>query len=192
LKGFSRPARLIILFQTLIIAFLSFWVYQEYLNNLYLRIYVDNTFRTTGWAVILLVMVFVLGFVMIVVSRHRSGGKRTERTTVEEASFEAEPPTPTVKVSAKADVDLHPIVAQLKAELARTPIPVEDTVVPQIPQVEERQEPRASQPPAPEPQAVSPTPATVIVGMVPSKKKEQKEEQAQEKSEAREQAKESS
>lgn len=157
------------------IGFLSFWVYQEYLNNMYLRIYVNNVIQTAGWAFAVLVMIVVLGSVMIAVSRYRSVGKKIETRKLEAASIQVEDPTPTTtKLSTKPDIALHPMVAQLKAELARTPMAVENVPVPKV---EETPEPAGNQSSAAATPTTAPTPSTVIVGMVPVQKKEAPAEQ---------------
>lgn len=168
-RGFSRPARFIILAQTILVGFLSFWLYQEYLNNMYLRIYVNNQIQTMGWALALLMIMTLLGSVMIAVSRNKSTGKRIESRSLEAASEQFETPSPTTtEVSAKPTIDLHPMVAQLKAELAKT------MTVESVPlhKVEEILEPAEKQLPSTEAPTTSTTPATVIVGMVPVRKKE--------------------
>lgn len=177
-RGFSTPARFIILAQTLVIGFLSFWVYQEYLNNLYLRTYVNDQLQTVGWAFALTVII-MLGIVAIAVSRNRAIGKKTRPEKLEAVSTEVKIPTPaSVEVGPTPSTDLHPIVAQLKAELARTPMPLENLPVPKV---EETTRPTGDLPPAPTSPTTPPTPATVIIGMVPVQKKQEKEAPAEEK-----------
>lgn len=171
-KGFSRPARFIILAQTLVIGFLSFWVYQEYLNNLYLRIYVNNMIQTTGWAFALLAAIVILGAVMTLVSRSKNT-KKAEPEMVEAMATEVETraQTPT-QAAIRSPIDLHPMVAQLKADLAGTHMPIESVPVPKL---EETPAPLAVQPPAatnPPVPPTPPTPSTVVIGVVPVQKKE--------------------
>ncbi len=42
------------IFQTIIIGFMAFWMYQEYLNNLYLQAYVNNSLQGSGLFVVAL------------------------------------------------------------------------------------------------------------------------------------------
>jgi len=179
-KGFSRPARFIILAQTLVIGFLSFWVYQEYLNNLYLRIYVNNMIQTAGWAFAVLAAIVLLGAVTTAISRSKNA-KKVEPETVETMAMEVETLAPTsTQTPVRAPIDLHPMVAQLKADLAGTHMPIESVPVSKL---EETPAPLAVQPPAtntPAPPTQS-TPSTVIIGMVPVQKKEEKQVPAEEK-----------
>ena len=186
-RGFSTPARFIILAQTLVIGFLSFWVYQEYLNNLYLRTYVNDQLQTVGWAFALTVII-MLSIVAILVSRNRAIGKKAGPEELEAVSTEVEIPNPaSPQMSTKPSTDLHPIVAQLKADLARTPMPIESVPVPKL---QETTGSRGGQPSAvtdpttlpTRPPPTPPAPATVIVGMLPVPKKEEKEEPAEDKS----------
>jgi len=45
LKSIPRFAKILMLVQTFIILFLSFWIYQEYLNNPYLQSYVNSNLQ---------------------------------------------------------------------------------------------------------------------------------------------------
>src|SRR5881296_408891 len=49
-KTTSTMAKFIMFFQTLVIGFLTFWIYEEYLNNTYLQAYVNGVFDADGWA----------------------------------------------------------------------------------------------------------------------------------------------
>ena len=46
--------KILILLQTLIILFMSFWIYQEYVNNPFLQTYVNGYFRSSLAAIILI------------------------------------------------------------------------------------------------------------------------------------------
>jgi hypothetical protein len=187
-KGFSRPARFIILAQTLVIGFLSFWVHQEYLNNLYLRIYVNNMVQTTGWAFALLAVIVVLGTVMTVVSKSKNS-KKAELEMVESMTTEVETPTPAATQAAvRPTIDLHPMVAQLKADLAGTHMPIESVPVPKLEETPASlgvQTPVTTNPPSP---PTPLTPSTVVIGVVPVQKKE-KQTPAEEKPHTEEEAK---
>lgn len=141
---------------------------------MYLRIYVNNQIQTMGWAFALLMVMIVLGVVMIAVSRNRSSGKTVALQTTEVAPDQIETPTPTAReASTRPAIDLHPMVAQLKADLAKT-LTVEDLPVPKVeetPKQVERKAPSADTPTTPA------TPATVIVGIVPVQKKERRVEE---------------
>lgn len=52
--GIPGYAKAIMALQTLVILFLSFWVYQEYQNNQYLQTYVNTNLSGTGFAVLAL------------------------------------------------------------------------------------------------------------------------------------------
>ncbi len=52
LESVPRIAKILIPLQTLLNLLLSFWIYQEYLNNRFLRIYVSDSLQAGGLAVI--------------------------------------------------------------------------------------------------------------------------------------------
>ena len=52
LESVPRIAKILIPLQTLLNLLLSFWIYQEYLNNRFLRIYVNDSLRAGGLTVI--------------------------------------------------------------------------------------------------------------------------------------------
>jgi len=54
------------LLQTLLISFLSFWIYEEYLNNLYFQAYVNGYFQGGALAGIILVSIIVFAIVAVV------------------------------------------------------------------------------------------------------------------------------
>ncbi len=135
-SGVARHGRAlvsIILFQTLLIFWLSFWAVEDYLNNVYVRAYVDGTVQVEGWLFGLVAFVCVLGSVMglVVRRKHSMRGLEAISTGVETvgpvdpgfyapASASAVVSTsPTVAVvSSRPSVELHPAVAALKAELS--------------------------------------------------------------------------
>ena len=148
---------------------------------MYLRTYVNNMVQTAGWAFAVLASIVLLGAVTTAVSRSKNA-KKTEPEIVETVTMEVETlgPTP-MQTNVRPQVDLHPMVAQLKADLAGTHMPIESLPVPKL---EETPAPLAVQPPAatntPGP-PTSPTPSTVIIGVVPVQKKEEKQIPAEEK-----------
>lgn len=168
----------------MVIGLLSLWMYEEYLNNVYLQIYVNNLFQTVGWVFAVLAVIALLGSVARMVSRSKSSNK-PEPEKLETVSMKVEQPAPsTAETSPMPPPGLSPIVAQLKAELASRLAPGENV---SVPEVEEKARPLAARPLATPEQAVQPsptnpvalpastpqpTPSTVIIGMVPQKKGE--------------------
>ncbi len=129
-KRISSPARFIILFQSIVIAFLSFWIHEEYLNNRYLQAYVNDVFQTEGWAIGILAVMVGLGAVAIPLFLR----KRTIEKNVEAVPIEAEVAVPVAtgatEVSPKPADEFHPVVAALKAELAGKPLAFGTVFVP--------------------------------------------------------------
>src|SRR5438093_5947051 len=86
-SGLARHGRTvmsIILFQTLLIVWLSVWAVEDYLNNAYVRAYVDLSIQTEGWILGVLAFIGVLGSVMgLVVRRNRHASTRSEEHTSE-------------------------------------------------------------------------------------------------------------
>lgn len=56
-------AKAIIVFQTFVILFLSFWIYQEFQNNQYLQSYVNTSLQGTGF--IALALTTITGFSVV-------------------------------------------------------------------------------------------------------------------------------
>ena len=56
-KSIPGFAKVLILLQTLIIVFMSFWIHQEYLNNSYLQEYVSNYLQEGSFATISLISI---------------------------------------------------------------------------------------------------------------------------------------
>ncbi len=155
------------LVQTLLILFLSSWMYQEYLNNIYLQAYVNQVVQADGLLIAILVITTGLGLSLGI-------SKIRKRTHKEIGAFVSEPQVSSPQApslgpagsSAKPATDLHAMVAALKAEMAHhasmeplAPIEVKET--PTMP---------VQAPPGPPPTrtlAVVPTtvPSTVITGM---------------------------
>jgi hypothetical protein len=80
LKSLPGYARVLLLLQLVIILFLSFWIFQEYLNNRYLRSYVSDSLR--GTALNLLFLVAIGSFIIIAVllyARLRSYNRELKR-----------------------------------------------------------------------------------------------------------------
>ena len=142
---------------------------------MYLRIYVNNMVQTTGWAFAVLAAIVLLGAVTTAISRGKNA-KKAEPEIVETLTMEVETPTPTpTQTAIRPPIDLHPMVAQLKAELAGTHMPIESVPVPKL---EETPAPTGVQSTAttyPPAQLTTPIPSTVVIGVVPVQKKEEKQ-----------------
>jgi len=122
-SGLARHGRTvmsIILFQTLLIVWLSVWAVEDYLNNAYVRAYVDLSIQTEGWILGVLAFIGVLGSVMgLVVRRNRHASTTLDLATAGTTVPISTPVTMiTPPTSSKPSVELHPAVAALKAELS--------------------------------------------------------------------------
>lgn len=152
------------LLQTLLIIFLSSWVVEEYLNNIYLQAYVNNVIQADGSLIAILIVVSglgaALGLFKVLKSTHKQIGALVSQPQI---------PSPgPVASSPKPAVDLHPMVAALKAELAHhgsmEPLPPVDLkdASPSIP---------VQAPPGPPPtRTLAVVPTTIITGMPVLKK----------------------
>ena len=158
------------LFQTLIILFLSSWIYEEYLNNIYLQAYVNDTFQAYGLLIAAAVIVGALGLAFgllkVLKSTHKQIGALVnlpDSPSLEMTSTSSKT-TPSSQTSA---IDLHPMVAALKADLAH-----QSSMQP-IPPLEVREAGpsptvQAPVPPNPVPMKTTMgTPSTVITGTMP-------------------------
>ena len=65
-KSIPRFAKLIILLQAIVILFLSFWIYQEYLNNTYLQRYVNGYFQGDFLTAIILMSIAAFTIVAVI------------------------------------------------------------------------------------------------------------------------------
>ncbi len=122
-SGLARHGRTvmsIILFQTLLIVWLSVWAVEDYLNNAYVRAYVDLSIQTEGWILGVLAFIGVLGSVMgLVVRRNKGASKTLDLATAETTVPISTPVTVTTPpTSSTPSVEFHPAVAALKAELS--------------------------------------------------------------------------
>ena len=123
--GHGSASRIVIMVQSVVILSLSFWFVEEYLNNKYLGEYLNGVFQADGLVIGMLGTLLVLGSVsslMLMKSRH--GQKRFEAV-----SLEVTPAAPKIKgavvtsakpfeASTKPNMDFHPVVAALKADMA--------------------------------------------------------------------------
>src|SRR4029077_7523234 len=100
------------LLQMLVIFFLSSWIYEEYLNNIYLQSYVNDVIQADGSLIAIVVIVSTLGLAMgllrVLKSTHREIGAIVNQP-------QAPAVTPSMS-SSKPMVDLHPMVAALRAD----------------------------------------------------------------------------
>ena len=149
------------LLQMLVIVLLSSWVYEEYLNNIYLQAYVNDVVQTNGSLIAILVIVsglgVALGLFKVLKSTHRQIGALVNQ-----------PQTPSsglVGTSSKPALDLHPMVAALKADMAHR------ASMEPLPPVElkEASSPMPVQaPPGPPPtKTLAVVPTTIITGNMP-------------------------
>jgi hypothetical protein len=74
-KSTPRPVKILVLVQTLIILSLSFWIYEEYLNNQYLQRYVNGSFESSLSAIIL-VSIGAFAIVALVLFAKLRGARR--------------------------------------------------------------------------------------------------------------------
>jgi hypothetical protein len=150
------------LLQMLVIVFLSSWIYEEYLNNIYLQSYVNDVIQADGSLIAILVIVSTLGLAVgllkVLKSTHRQIGAIVNQPQAPMTSV-------SVASSSKPALDLHPMVAALKADLAH------QTSMEPLPQLDVKE----AAPPAPiqVPPSAAPvrtmtgTPSTVITGTMP-------------------------
>jgi hypothetical protein len=162
-KGVPGFAKMIMLLQMLVIVFLSSWIYEEYLNNIYLQSYVNDVIQADGSLIAILVIVSTLGLAVgllkVLKSTHRQIGAIVNQP---QAPMISAP----VASSSKPALDLHPMVAALKAEMAH------QTSIEALPQLDVKEAVPApaplQAPPNPAPvRASTGTPSTVITGTMP-------------------------
>jgi hypothetical protein len=65
-KSIPRFAKIIMLLQTLVIMFLSFWLYEEYLNNSHFQAYVNGVLQGGAFTAIVLISIVAFTIVAIV------------------------------------------------------------------------------------------------------------------------------
>jgi hypothetical protein len=108
-------SKIVITLQTFVILSLTYWIAEEYLNNMYLRQYVSDVFQVDGLMFGILGTLLMLGSAGGVALRHRHS-----KSTV---SLEIKAPSPMISASkkeekTKIDSDFHPVVAAMKADMA--------------------------------------------------------------------------
>jgi hypothetical protein len=151
------------LLQSMMILFLTFWVSQEYMYNIYFQAYMNDMIQTNGSLIATLVFVssigLALGLFKVLKSTHRQIGALVNQPSVPAMALVASSPK-------QGSIDLHPMVAALKADLAHQgsmePIaPLEIKETPQPP-------PRVQTQPELQPAKTQiGTPSTVITGTMP-------------------------
>ena len=146
----------------LVIVLLSSWIYEEYLNNIYLQSYVNDVIQADGSLIAILVIVSTLGLAVgllkVLKSTHRQIGAMVNQP---QAPMTSAP----VVSSSKPAVDLHPMVAALKADMAH------QTSMEPLPQLDVKEAappaPIQVQPSAAPVRTLTGTPSTVITGTMP-------------------------
>src|SRR6266567_6375530 len=118
-------SKIVILVQTFVIFYLSLWILEEYLNNMYLREYVNGVFQADGLIMGMLGTLLVLGSVSsLMFMRRRHGEKKFGAVSLDftpsapKVKMSAEAMTKPAEASAKPNMDFHPVVAALKADMA--------------------------------------------------------------------------
>jgi hypothetical protein len=156
-------AKIIMLLQSMVILFLTFWVSQEYMYNIYFQAYMNDMIQTNGSLIAIIVFVSSLGLAVglfkVLKSTHRQIGALVNQPSVLAMA-------PVGSSPKQGSIDLHPMVAALKADLAHQgsmePIaPLEIKETPQPPlrvQTQPELQPAKTQ---------IGTPSTVITGTMP-------------------------
>ena len=78
-KSIPGFAKVLILVQFLVILFMSFWIYQEYLNNVYLQTYVNGNLQVVSFTGIVLIAIGLFTIVAVAMyTKLRSTRKELE------------------------------------------------------------------------------------------------------------------
>jgi hypothetical protein len=108
-------AKIIMLLQSMVILFLTFWVSQEYMYNIYFQAYMNDMIQTNGSLIAIIVFVSSLGLALglfkVLKSTHRQIGDIVNQPSVPAMA-------PVGSSPKQGSIDLHPMVAALKADLA--------------------------------------------------------------------------
>jgi len=123
--GHGSASKIIITVQSFVILSLSFWIVEEYLNNMYLREYVNGVFQAEGLIMGMIGTLLVLGSISSLIFMWRRHGEKKFGAI----SLDVAPSAPKVKTSAevmtkhayesaKPNMDFHQVVAALKADMA--------------------------------------------------------------------------
>ena len=118
-------SKIVITLQTFVILSLTYWIVEEYLNNMYLRQYVGDVFSANGLIIGILGGLLMLGSLSsLMLVRRKHGEKKFGAVSLEIPSSSPKvklPATASTKppeASGKPSLDFHPVVAALKAEMA--------------------------------------------------------------------------
>ncbi len=146
--------------QMLVILLLSSWIVEEYLNNIYLQAYVNDVVQADGSLIAVLMTIsglgVALGLFKVLKSTHRQIGALVTQPQV--------PTSARVGSSSIPGLDLHPMVAALKADMAH------QASMEPLPPVELRQAPSTpiQAPPGPPPtRTLAVVPTTIVTGNMP-------------------------
>ncbi len=123
--GHGSASKIVIMVQSVVILSLSLWFVEEYLNNKYLGEYLNGVFQADGLIFGMLGTLLVLGSVSsLMFVRRRHGEKRFGAVSLEVNSssskikLAAEASTKAPEAFSKPNLDFHPVVAALKADMA--------------------------------------------------------------------------
>ncbi|HVH15895.1 MAG TPA: hypothetical protein VNA15_09290, partial [Candidatus Angelobacter sp.] len=125
-------SKIVITLQAFVILSLTYWILEEYLNNMYLRQYVGDFLATNGFVIGILGGLLMLGSLSsLMVARRRHGEKRFGSVSLEVTSSASkvklaagsnikasEANAKAVGAFSKPNMDFHPVVAALKADMA--------------------------------------------------------------------------
>lgn len=121
----AAASKIVITFQSFVILSLTYWIIEEYLNNMYLRQYVSDVFQANGLIIGILGVLLVLGPVSsLLFMRKRHGEKKFGAVSLEitglapKTKAVPEPSQKPVESQAKSSTDFHPVVAALRADMA--------------------------------------------------------------------------
>src|SRR2546427_4527535 len=159
-------AKIIMLLQSMVILFLSFWVLQEYTYNIYFQAYLNDMIQTNGSLIAILVFIsslsLALGLFKVLKSTHTQIGALVKQ-----------PRGPTIGPVAstsgfKQTIDLHPMVAALKADMAHhgSMEPIPPIEIKEAPSPSPRVPTQPQRDPQPAKTQIA-TPSTVITGTMP-------------------------
>jgi hypothetical protein len=118
-------SKIVITVQAFLILSLTYWIVEEYLNNMYLRLYVSDVFAANGLIIGVLGGLLMFGSLSsLMLVRRRHGEKKFGAVSLEITSsspkvkLPATASTKSPEASAKPSLDFHPVVAALKADMA--------------------------------------------------------------------------
>jgi hypothetical protein len=117
----ALASKVVITLQSFVILSLTYWIVEEYLNNMYLRQYVGDYFQANGLVIGMLgalLMVGSLSSLMVMRRRHGRAVSLEVTDSAPKIKTPVEPNTKTPQTSAKPSTDFHPVVAALKADMA--------------------------------------------------------------------------